>query len=64
MPLIIGNIKATITVGPSTAGVSEQAPTATGVRDSEVERMRALSAERFESERKIVQRDPQLLGGA
>ena len=62
MPLIIGDLKATITVMPSSSGVPD-ADGAADVRDSEHEHLRRQAARRFELERQILQRDPDLLGG-
>jgi hypothetical protein len=60
MPLIIGEINANIEVERRT----EAAPSPPAVgRDEEKRRAMALAAERFERERRIDQRDPDLLGG-
>lgn len=61
MPLIIGELHARIEVErPRTPE-----PTAPGCERDAEERRRAaaLAAERFERERRIEQRDPDLLGG-
>jgi hypothetical protein len=60
MPLIIGNLTATIEVvasPPATAAPRGE------IVDEEQRRARALAAARLEAERKIDQRDPDRLGG-
>jgi len=62
MPLVIGDINATITVLPPKPVLDEEAPEI-DLRATEIERARALSALRLDAERQIEQRDPDLLGG-
>lgn len=64
MPLIIGDLKATIHVRASSERDSS-APTEAGRfgAGEEAEPARRLAALRFESERKVLQRDPDILGG-
>jgi hypothetical protein len=61
MALIIGSLEASITVvePPPDTG----AKNAADIRDEFMERARAQAERRFEEERRIDQRDPDLLGG-
>jgi len=59
VPLIIGQLNASIHV--DAAPPAAESPI--DKRDEELSRLRALSAERFERERRIDQRDPDRLGG-
>jgi hypothetical protein len=61
MPLIIGQLNARIDVD-STSPPPAAAPAE--ALDDEAARLRALSAERFDRERRIEQRDPDRLGGS
>ncbi len=62
MPLIIGNLDARIAVSEEISR-DHGGPDPVDVRDRFLEQMRRDSARRFEEERKIQQRDPDLLGG-
>ena len=59
MPLIIGQLNANINV---VGGGSPETPTEK--RDDERARARATAEARFDRERRIDQRDPDLLGGS
>jgi hypothetical protein len=61
MPLVIGSFSATIDV---MGAPPPTVPPRGELVDEEQRRARALAAERLEAERKIDQRDPDLLGGA
>jgi hypothetical protein len=61
MPVIIGELHANVEIErPVAAGTPPAA--ATDVRDEEKLRATKISAERFERERRIDQRDPERLG--
>lgn len=62
MPLIIGDIDARIELDGE-AGAPPRPGRATPTAEEDAARIRRLSAERFERERKINQRDPRRLGG-
>jgi hypothetical protein len=62
MPLVIGDIHATITVVQPKIG-AESRDLGTSVRDSEHERMRAVDAVRLEAERRIDVRETALSRG-
>lgn len=59
MPLIIGELNAHIEIERP----KDTAAPAVDQRDEEKRRSLAISAERFARERRINQRDPELLGG-
>lgn len=65
MPLVIGEINARIEVDETSAErpAMPSANAAPSLLDDEASRARALAAARFDAERRIDQRDPDLLGG-